>query len=1428
MARTATPGSPLGLLGHLEQHAVPAEEVRFAVVLNGGVSLAVWMGGVVLELDRLTKADAAGVTPYSLLKRLTGCSARADVITGTSAGGINGAALALTQINRDRDPAMLRDLWIEQGRLESLLRQPFQGQPTSLLRGDEYFLPRLHAALELLATPGEAGIPWDPRRAPIDLSITTTVLRPNQAVTVDSTGQRLPQSLHAARFHWRRLPGVEAEQDPFSTQHLARTAHRLALAARSSASFPVAFEPSFVPVGSPGHREPAQGAVLDEEVRLRPDMAGVVESWGTGSADRDRSRFCVDGGVLANTPTLAALEACEAMPAGGPVRRVMLLVYPHAPEPGVDPPDDLDAPPTVVGAISGLLGALTAEGGRTHVEAMQRHNLAAAGRRGARGDILRQIDEPDGLDSLVTAIYPQYRRLRRWRAGRDLAAQLTGTGEDHDFPVADLAPEWGFERVRSAAESAQDAWEITAPAAGREPLPYAPSATPAPDNVDAPGWGWGVTAALGVTEAVSDLLRRAVWVLPPGPQFRTVEQARESVLRLAERIREARDLTDACWRSEPALTRLAPDQSYWTLRLACYDYLMCGRVTLDEIGECITRVSGDEGVRDAVTAALADTLKTDLAPGHAGRAVSRLVAAAIRLVRPALVVLGGEDHEIANMDPDLPHWRRVIFPGPSPEDLPDTFLLAQLLRLEIASTTLGDEVSTGATLPVELVQISAQTQNPFATNSRTAADKLGGDALNRFGGFLKRSWRVNDWIWGRADGATILSRTMLDPRRIRRAARLSGYVTEATSPLQARELAVATTAEIIAGLGVAAEAGDVEELVVDDLARVFDLAVPEGDLPSAMGGLSSLFAWAQHLASVPAELPALAQAIAADRVDGANPRSRGELLMAEQAELLRRLDSARLDPDGITSIDRRQALAAFDRAGIGREPLREEASSDLVIRTAASAAAVASTVADSSGSGLGAVRPVTRALRGAMLLPYWAIWGLSSRQTIARGLSLLAMALGGTALALALFGVLSPNLQPLAAALGAGALLAAFAYGALRTGSLLHSIVLLTPVIPLMVYSQTVGTQDARGVSTVVVVAALALGLIALGSIGVATGSVWAALDLLGDRRGLVRPRRPGARRPGRALYTLKVWLRRVVAVGATLAMLLGIAAVGLVVAGLVWWLVDESRIDFVQHNHRWLWLPALAVIALGGLVANLESRWFAVLTNRPSDEGPSWDYAPVVEPRATGAGWSVVYGTIYLVIAWVVSLEVLGDANPLWRRVAFATAITFALVLLVVLPVTLPLIALRDIVGREVARADSWTPPVGADPATRLRAFAADLAARGTSYRRFVTADGQRLRLTDPGERLEQRVCDARAANDLLSAWNAPAICQPGDVSRLKGIDGSSGVLRAWEESSGSHLSPGGRRRLDDLSALLRTEQADPAQVRHAVDRLVATLRRG
>ena len=226
-------------------------------------------------------------------------------------------------------------------------------------------------------------------------------------------------------------------------------------------------------------------------------------------------------------------------------------------------------------------------------------------------------------------------------------------------------------------------------------------------------------------------------------------------------------------------------------------------------------------------------------------------------------------------------------------------------------------------------------------------------------------------------------------------------------------------------------------------------------------------------------------------MDGANARSRGETFLEEHRALLTRLAAAtesetndeeraealaalcavsgkardpeflaehedllaRLSRPGdrpIRPADRMGALAAFDRAGIGREPWSQEASSDLIIRSATTAAAVAATVVDSERSGLTPIKPVTRLLRGVMLLPFWTVTGLTSRSVLARTLAMLALSLGATLLALALFGVLPEGLSGPATAIGLSAVLVAFAYGAMRAGTMLHGLVLLTPVLALV------------------------------------------------------------------------------------------------------------------------------------------------------------------------------------------------------------------------------------------------------------------------------------------------------------------------------------------------------------------------------------------
>ncbi len=1292
----------------------PTEEIRLAVVLNGGVSLAVWMGGAALELNRLAK----GADVYGSLLGLVGCRARIDVIAGTSAGGINGAALALAQANRKARLSDLRDIWTDQGQIDTLLRRPFRGSPTSLLQGDEYFLPRLNEAMQRLVTPFEESSPED---HPIDLTITTTLLRGAQKVTVDSSGQRLPQWVHEGRFRFAR-GGAAPASDPFAASRINATADQLALAARCTASFPVAFEPSFVPVD-----RPASIGAADDVARLRPDMASAA-SWASGNRDEpgwvavdpqarfDVSRFTVDGGLLANMPTRSALDAVDTMPASGPVRRVMLLVHPHAPAEQVETADDPEKPPTLTGSLVSMLGALSAQGSRTFVEEVEEHNLKAAGRRGTRSDILTTLDSAAQLQKLASTVFEQYRRLRMWRAGRDVATFV--------------APQdgWNTERIRRNAGRAQEQWfaDRTAEGGPRPPLPYVPAGL---RTQPAGGWAWGVSAAIGVADAAADLLRRMVWVLPAGREYDEVRVARSRVSDLRRRILASRDLTDRMWRLDPVLRELEPTQTLFSLRIAWYEWVMLGdaavgvrQILRGQITSLIADVARQEAGRQEPGQAEAhgrlvhDTLHERLLgeglsggrmleAGAIGARVRGLVDEVVEQVHGALPVLTRlRGAAPAGLDGQLASWCRVLG-----RETGQAELLQFLLALEVATTALGDENSTEYSLPLELVQLSAQTANGFATASRTTDDKLGGMAISRFGGFLKRSWRLNDWTWGRMDASTVLCRLVLEPSRLRRAAELS-------QQMGAGRDADASARTVLAGLirdwfgpdGADPKGPpipDYEGLRADALAELTEVFSdrPIGDLPPTMPRLAELAAWAIHMRAIIEELPALGRAVRADALAGANPRSNSELLVAEQAELIRRLDdvSAQSPPGGLPAFtestlhDGVTALRAFDRAGIGRESLREEGSSDQMLRTATSAAAVAATVIDSEESGLAAVKPVTRTVRGGMLLPYWVVTALTAGGALSRALALLGLSIGAVLLALALFGALPAWASGVGAAFGASALLVAFAYGALRTGTMLHGVVLLSPVIPLLAFAVersregAADTSTAQGAATLVVVVALALGLMVLGSLPAPVLSVWGELDRAGDRAGLrpvsvdLKGSRLAMAQTGRRLRTLLVVLAR------PLGTVVAVAAVALAVLVAVntgFW-VDAA--DWLVDRRAWAF-AAVAVLAVVGLGLS----WYQGESLRVAYDAadslerttPVWRFHPVRHPAGVTVGWAALYGVGYLVIAALLLWDPWDWLESWWGKAMLVTALLFAFVLLLVLPVILPARAKRRIERAEDA----------------------------------------------------------------------------------------------------------------------------------------------
>nr|WP_042185311.1 patatin-like protein [Kibdelosporangium sp. MJ126-NF4]CEL16693.1 hypothetical protein [Kibdelosporangium sp. MJ126-NF4]CTQ88956.1 hypothetical protein [Kibdelosporangium sp. MJ126-NF4] len=1156
-----------------DDHDPTWEEVRFAVVLNGGVSLAVWMGGVVVELDRLTRA-ADG---YGDLLRLVGATARADVISGTSAGGINGAALALAQVNPRADLNSLRELWAEQGRMDLLLRTPFKGAPVSLLKGDEFFLPRLEDAMRRLTTRYE---PREVQARPMDLRITTTLLQGVTKTTTDALGQRLTQSIHQGSFRFRR----DDERDHFADDgHLPPDlTHQLALAARSSASFPVAFEPSFVPLG--------------EDSPMRD-----VASW-------DRSQYVVDGGALVNTPTREALEAIDQMPAEGPTRRVMLLVFPHAAAAGPEkPPQSHDEKPSVIGAVRSIMRAQSSQSNRTFVDEIEKYNRGAGARRGGRNALLSRLstsDEPlaGQLYSLVATLHPHYRDIRLRRAAWKLAErQMVARAKTGD-PDGEA---WSFERIKDAVEVAHRKW-----LKDNGSLPYVPSTAPPVSigELGASGWPWDITTGERIAASALDMLKRLVWVMTKDSAINEIHAARATVHAARAQLRRMRVAMHKAWEDEPVES---PDGECWENRLVEYN----------------ARMTGEEGtqVRDLV-------LRTAAAFGAGAE------------------ILGTDDSLVVR-DPDLAAWRDFAQLSDDDMDasLPSDYRwLSRLLALEVATTCLADDSDAPEEQQVELAQISLQTPNSFARLSVTPDDKAGGYSLSRFSGFLKRSWRANDWIWGRMDAASMLCRVMLDPARIKRAADLSGRL----DTVDAATIVDDLVKHLFGGMPTDQRIQQLRDDAVAELTHA--LAAERGAaLPATCTSLADLVAWALHIQIIIEELPELRRAIAADSVDGANIRSHGERFVKQYAGLLDSLEmlpaGRQLTPDtvdlGIKALD------AFDRAGIGREPLGEEAASDQMIRTVATAAATVVTLADSPQLGVKAARPVTRSLRGLALLPYWAVFGLTKGGRLARFLGQFGLATGGLLLVLSIFGALPEWAEAPAASFGGGAILAAFGYSAVRTSSLLHGLVLLTPIVPLVAYglSETDSAQTKYGLT----------GLIGL-------VCVVAALLLLGSLPGTSLTPMGSV---GKVITGFPAWLKSRNWVGPLVA--LGVVGVGTLI-----WL--SGILGFLDSNAALVLLVTAGLVAVAGVLSYFGGRGLRTWHRHP-DKG--WTDPATRDPAAAAAGWAVVYGSVYVLVAIGLSFTAPGTpfaaswwaAAPWWAKAGMATAITFATVLLLVVPWYVP-----------------------------------------------------------------------------------------------------------------------------------------------------------
>jgi patatin-related protein len=860
------------------------EELRLATVMTGGVSLAVWMGGVTAEIGRLLD-QAPG---YAELQRQLQTRCTLDVVSGTSAGGINGMLLAFAQA-RQADISVLRDVWLQEASLADLLRSPREKDPLSLLHGDDKFLPALGAGLRQLAASTRNSTSDHPlsrqARDRLRLFVTATLLQGESRSVTDDLGTVVQDVDHKALFRFDHRDLMSDAAIP-----------ALALAARTTASFPGAFEASFLPVGEEG------GTV---------DMQRYV--------DTTISRFAVDGGVLVNKPLGPAIRAIFEAPARQPVRRVLTYIVP---DPGLSTwgeADRPDKPPALQEVLlRSLLDIPHVQSVAADLEQIMTHNDQVRAQRDARHHLLELVGTKLREDDAPPSLLEHYRQLRAEAEAGELLGEFTRQLNGR-LARKQLPDQWKIDLEFNSEAHAERRRDVTTWLQERLPNPPGPDGDPLdPEYRDA-------LVALGrssldrAAAVCLEFVRRAaeLTVVTFPTQAANLLAAAAEIHRLLEELRPLPEVADVV---ADSLGKPPRDPNQIS-------------------GKLVERVQLVVNAWQEQSALAWRHPKQH--PEDASRAWQALVSP---LADNAQTLRDLAD----NADPGYRALASYLLGRAGA--VPARKLVTRLLRLEAYERVLAVR-SPVTEQPAEFIQLSADTRTLLDEGRRLASHKLTGLQLHHFGAFYKRSWRANDWMWGRLDGAGWLVYLLLRPERLRALQRQQGgdpadWCARFLKDLRAvSRTGGADVHAVVDDLWAAPARDDREhrtraQVAAAEVYAVFELPPPDspggsaGDPdrkivpPASLPNTSMLVAAGLQLGIVLEELPVLRQQLDLDAELGASRRM-SAAFRAEYDHVVRRTGT----------LDARHAVQLLRRCAVADEKVGDEFGTDLMTYTAATAAA---------------------------------------------------------------------------------------------------------------------------------------------------------------------------------------------------------------------------------------------------------------------------------------------------------------------------------------------------------------------------------------------------------------------------------------------------------------------------------------------------------
>jgi patatin-related protein len=731
-----------------------AEVVRLALVLNGGVSLAVWIGGVTHELDRLRRAfEMEQESAYAQMLRCLGCVVRIDVIGGASAGGLNGAMLAsaiaygrsladATPIEvkehaepgspaqaeaeansearegsgadtDDGDQVWMRGQWLDLGDLAIIMRKPSNVNtgPSSLIDGNRGMFEPLRDKVFAKLVPN-AGPTSSETRQPVVYVATTTDVAGEPVRRFDDYGAEFRDREHRAMLQFTSDPEnlwATSTDDDFALRHVpggpslasrrADVRAKLALAARSTSSFPVAFEPAH---------------------------------WdaGTDVASFSSPRYLADGGIFDNAPFGRVIDAIRERRATRLTHRVLAYVCAYDNPLAVEMVD-FSSPPSISAIIDLTLNKPRDVSMTTGLARLDEMRHGQDDRLRPRDELVIAIASGDVLTGLASDLFAGY-QLSRLELVLDRIVALAQS------ELGSMDPSLNRNIDRALA------------------LDAAIDASAVPLKFDVQGeWRWGITAAKRGIDVLTDAL---LYALRLTPRDASGADARTS-------LRASRERLSHLWNQ---LDRLGDeiDQA---------ETVAFGETAAASAPDWIQRVFEARG---AVIAAWPGDRKLALGPAPAARRTPRKILiqaiGEVRAQRPLLdAVADAGDNEF-----DAARARYVTAIAGLLGDVPvvaesaaslaaDEKVLKAIASLDVLSVALGATAATD-TPRFEVKRMTARAYGPDGLRHEPG-DKLAGLQLGHFGGFLKRSWRANDWMWGRVDAVDHITQLLLAPARLRRA-----------------------------------------------------------------------------------------------------------------------------------------------------------------------------------------------------------------------------------------------------------------------------------------------------------------------------------------------------------------------------------------------------------------------------------------------------------------------------------------------------------------------------------------------------------------------------------------------------------------------------------------------------------------------------------